>query len=50
MMNKIKYWIKQLFLLDYYTSYKNSDDKNLVVTWKMRWGKCFDVKSYEVSS
>ena len=46
-MKKIIWLIKQLFPFDYYSYYKENG-KNRISTWKMIFGKCYNIKKYEV--
>jgi len=46
-MNEIIWFIKQFFPLDYYSHYK-SNGKEMVSTWKMFLGKCYNIKKYEI--
>jgi len=49
MLNKIIFYIKQLFKLQYYSCYFEGDIK-YVTTWKMWFGKCYEIKKYEVKN
>ena len=46
-MNKIIWLIKQLFPLNYYSHYKENNKERLS-TWKMFFGKCYNIKKHEV--
>lgn len=49
--NKIIWLIKQLFPLDYYTTQIVEDCNGKrceVVTWKMWFGRAYNIKAYEI--
>lgn len=46
-MNKITWYLKQLFPLCYNSEYMTGN-KKIVSTWKMWLGKSYNVKEYEV--
>ena len=46
-MNEIIWFIKQLFPLDYYSRYRNNN-KEMISTWRMLFGKCYNIKKYEI--
>ena len=46
-MNKVIWYLKQLFPLCYNTEYI-ANNKKMVSTWKMWLGRCYGVREYEV--
>ena len=48
-MNKLLWLIKQLLPLDYYSRYEK-DGKKMISTWKMLFGKCYNIRTNELSA
>jgi hypothetical protein len=46
-LNKILWYLKQLFPLSYYSHYLQ-DGFEKVCVWKMLFGKCYNVKTFTV--
>lgn len=46
-MNKILWYLKQLFPLTYRSKY-NMDGKKYFHVWQMWFGKCFNSEKYEI--
>jgi hypothetical protein len=46
-MNKVLWYVKQLFPMTYYTTY-GVDDKQYFSIWKMWFGKCFHEVKFQI--
>jgi hypothetical protein len=47
MLNKIKWYLKQIFPLTYTSKYKTGLITKICI-WKMWLGACYDIREYEV--
>lgn len=47
-MPSLKWLIKQLLPLTYFSKYKDGEDKQFVCSWKMFMGKPYNIEHFEV--
>lgn len=51
MKQRIKWYFKQLLPLMYVSEYGEANsDKRFVTVWRMWFGRCFDIRTWEVAN